>query len=154
MGVHFKSCSKMHLLFLLLLPLLGSADQFYPAPTDQSEATFTEWWSEFTLWRDQTRDSLNLSLYSAPGLQWAATSFIQPQGMLHDRFLYDRVTGQWTVSRFLEDLKTRYGGVDSLLLWQGYPKIGSLSCKQLEFGFFSLTFLGIRTQTQQDRIMS
>ena len=69
----------MQLLFLLLLPLLGSADQFYPAPKDQSEATFTEWWSEFTSWRDQTRDSLNLSLYSAPGLQWAATSFIQPQ---------------------------------------------------------------------------
>ena len=96
----------------------------------------------------------------------------------------------------------RYGGVDSLLLWQGYPNIGLddknqfemteslpgglaglkdlvsqvtgfipllfsllvdqeilkldqiFSCKQLEFGFFSLTFLGIRTQTQQDRIMS
>ena len=117
----------MQLLFLLLLPLLGSADQFYPAPKDQSEATFTEWWSEFTSWRDQTRDGLNLSLYSAPGLQWAATSFIQPQVdlstsfeyihcsltqnhnqvMLHDRFLYDRASGQWTVDRFLEDLKTR-----------------------------------------------
>ena len=66
-------------LLLLLLPLLSKADQFYPAPNDQSEGTFTEWWSEFTSWRDETRDSLNLSLYSAPGLQWAATSFIQPQ---------------------------------------------------------------------------
>ena len=121
-------------LLLLLLPLLSRADQFYPAPKDQSEGTFTEWWSEFTLWRDETRDTLNLSLYSAPGLQWAATSFIQPQVeylfffsrdlgsqtftpiqtkcniqvMLHDRFLYDRASGDWTVSRFLEDLKTRW----------------------------------------------
>ena len=69
----------MCLPLLLLLPLLSRADQFYPAPTDQSEGTFTEWWSEFSLWRDETRDTLNLSLYSAPGLQWAATSFIQPQ---------------------------------------------------------------------------
>jgi len=122
----------VQLLVLLLLPLLSRADQFYPAPTDQSEGTFTEWWSEFTLWRDETRDTLNLSLYSAPGLQWAATSFIQPQVMLHDRFLYDRTTSQWTVSRFLEDLKTRYGGVDSLLLWQGYPNIGLDDKNQFE----------------------
>ena len=29
------------------------------------------------------------------------------QVMLHDRFLYDRANGQWTVSRFLEDLNIR-----------------------------------------------
>ena len=74
-GYYLDMCLPL----LLLLPLLSRADQFYPAPTDQSEGTFTEWWSEFTLWRDETRDTLNLSLYSAPGLQWAATSFIQPQ---------------------------------------------------------------------------
>ena len=68
--------------------------------------------------------------------------------MLHDRFLYDRASSQWTVSRFLEDLKTRflvsvflkyhptlpcrYGGVDSLLLWQGYPNIGLDDKNQFE----------------------
>src|SRR6185369_6295406 len=28
------------------------------------------------------------------------------------------------VSRFLQDLKDRYGGVDAVLLWPGYPNIG------------------------------
>jgi hypothetical protein len=66
-------------MLVLLLPLLCAADQSYPAPRDQTEAAFTEWWAEFSQWRDETAAALNLSLYTAPGLQWAATSFIQPQ---------------------------------------------------------------------------
>ena len=26
--------------------------------------------------------------------------------------------------RYLDDLETRYGGIDSVLLWQNYPNIG------------------------------
>ena len=162
----------MHLLVLLLLPLLGRADQFYPAPTDQSEATFTEWWSEFTSWRDETRDSLNLSLYSAPGLQWAATSFIQPQVenpifmdfkvpkfppmrktcktlrsccTIGSCMIEPQANGLFPVSlkisrqgvlkllhRKYVSMPCRYGGVDSLLLWQGYPNIGLDDKNQFE----------------------
>ena len=97
-----------------------------------------------------------MSLYSDPGLQWAATSFVQPQVenrqipirrsifprtfshqvMIHEKFLYDRKTGEWTPEKYLEDLNSRfipdkdmtwffrYGGIDSVLLWQGYPNLG------------------------------
>eukprot|EP01046_Picozoa_sp_COSAG06_P063076 COSAG06_NODE_14495_length_1151_cov_2.519962_1_plen_211_part_00 len=44
--------------------------------------------------------------------------------MLHDRYLYDRSTRKWTVDKFLDDLTTRYGGIDSVLLWQFYPNAG------------------------------
>ena len=56
--------------------------------------------------------------------------------MIHDKFLYDRKTGEWTPEKYLQDLNTRcfrdagmtwclrYGGIDSLLLWQGYPNLG------------------------------
>ena len=59
--------------------------------------------------------------------------------MLHDKFLYDRKTGEWTPDRYLQDLNSRYpakrntlnlenlcryGGIDSVLLWQGYPNLG------------------------------
>ena len=162
----------MCLPLLLLLPLLSRADQFYPAPTDQSEGTFTEWWSEFSLWRDETRDTLNLSLYSAPGLQWAATSFIQPQveyfitgirifrnlrssknvtfrlccmigscmtvslanGLFHVSLKISRPGGFncQTNLKCYRILPCRYGGVDSLLLWQGYPNIGLDDKNQFE----------------------
>ena len=39
--------------------------------------------------------------------------------MIHDRFLYDRATDSWTVGKYLQDLQDRYGGIDSVLLWQG-----------------------------------
>ena len=45
--------------------------------------------------------------------------------MIHDRYLYDRATGEWTVDRFLDDLEERYGGIDAVLLWQGYPNLGA-----------------------------
>ena len=57
-------------------------------------------------------------------MRWARTSFVQPQVMLHDRFLYDRESNKWTVEKYLEDVRNRYGGIDSVLLWQGYPNIG------------------------------
>ena len=63
-------------------------------------------------------------MYDNEDLFWTRTSFVQPQIMLHDRFLYDRETGSWTVDKYLQDLKDRYGGIDSVLLWQGYPNIG------------------------------
>jgi hypothetical protein len=45
------------------------------------------------------------------------SSLFQQQVMLHDRFLFNRSTGQWTVDKFLADVTARYGGVDTVLLW-------------------------------------
>ena len=45
--------------------------------------------------------------------------------MVHDRYLYDRTTNQWTVDRYLDDLLERYGGIDSVLLWTGYTNLGA-----------------------------
>ena len=36
-------------------------------------------WFKFSIWKEEEASKLNLSLYSDPSLQWAATSFIQPQ---------------------------------------------------------------------------
>ena len=58
------------------------------------------------------------------------------QVMIHEKFLYDRKTGEWTPEKYLQDLNIRcymdkdmtscfwYGGIDSVLLWQGYPNLG------------------------------
>jgi formylglycine-generating enzyme required for sulfatase activity len=44
--------------------------------------------------------------------------------MVHDRFFYDPATRRYTVDRYLKDLETRYGGIDSVLVWPTYPNIG------------------------------
>ena len=49
----------------------------------------------------------------------------KPCNQYSPRFLFDREAGVWTVDKFVEDVTRRYGGVDSVLLWQNYPNIGT-----------------------------
>ena len=42
----------------------------------------------------------------------------------YDRYFYDRASGNYTVSRWLTDVKARYGGVDAALVWNTYPQLG------------------------------
>jgi len=63
-------------------------------------------------------------LYDAEAFQWIQRDFVQPQVMVHDRYLYDAKAGRYTVDRYLDDVEKRYGGVDSVLIWQSYPTIG------------------------------
>ncbi|MGA2031502.1 MAG: SUMF1/EgtB/PvdO family nonheme iron enzyme [Thermoguttaceae bacterium] len=64
------------------------------------------------------------SQYGRPELAWAQHSFIQPQVMVEERYLYDPLAGKYTVDHYLDDLESRYGGIDSVLIWPVYPNIG------------------------------
>src|SRR5579863_3694476 len=72
------------------------------------------------------------SRYDLPALKWAQSSFIQPQAMVEDRYLYDPTVGKYTVNRYLADVDQRYGGIDSILLWPVYPNIGIDDRNQLD----------------------
>ncbi len=72
------------------------------------------------------------SRYDAPALQWTQSSFIQPQAMVEDRYLYDPAAGKYTVDRYLADVDQRYGGIDSILLWPVYPNLGIDDRNQLD----------------------
>lgn len=83
------------------------------------------WLSSMHLYRNLTLSALNYSSinYQSPASQWMRRSFIQPQAMIHDRFLYSLDEG-YTVDKYLADVEERYGGIDSVLLWHSYPNIG------------------------------
>ena len=70
--------------------------------------TFSQWWNEFQTFIEEASEDLDLSIYENENLAWARTSFVQPQIMLHDRYLFDRESNQWTVKRYLDDLNERY----------------------------------------------
>lgn len=86
-------------------------------------------------WRNERRIRAGLddALYNLPALQWTQSSFIQPQMMVHDRYFYDSQTQQYTVDRYLNDLNTRYGGIDSVLIWHTYPNLGIDDRNQYDF---------------------
>ncbi|HWC96188.1 MAG TPA: SUMF1/EgtB/PvdO family nonheme iron enzyme [Candidatus Sulfopaludibacter sp.] len=98
--------------------------QQFPGPPTKADTA--EWLREMQQYREERRirAGLNGDLYARPELQWAQSSFMQPQSMVEDRYLYDPAARRYTVDRFLTDLDKRYGGIDSVLLWPVYPNIG------------------------------
>ena len=71
-----------------------------------------------------SRTGYSGGVFGVPELQWSKTAFVQPQFHPFDRFFYSRTAHNYTVDRWLDDLKTRYGGIDAALMWPNYPNIG------------------------------
>jgi formylglycine-generating enzyme required for sulfatase activity len=87
---------------------------------------YTSWLKDVQHWRDEFRIRIGFdpSEYDRSELKWTQSSFIQPQMMVHDRFFYDPALHSYTVDKYLDDLKARYGGIDSVLIFHYYPNIG------------------------------
>lgn len=84
------------------------------------------WLADVRHWREERRIRVGYqgSGYEDPALLWTQSSFIQPQVMVHDRYLYDPQLRRYTVDRYLDDVEKRYGGVDAVLIWPTYPNLG------------------------------
>jgi len=90
-----------------------------------SPAEQPQWLANITQYRQSTLNSINFdpSVYNNY-LPWTTSFWIAPQSHLYDRFLYDVENNIWTVDVFLNDLESRYGGIDGVLLWASYPNLG------------------------------
>ena len=104
--------------------------------TPCTSATHDAWLKDILHWRDERAIRTGLRLddwrYSEQPLKWTQSSFMQPQMMVHDRYFYDPVAGKYTVDRYLDDLKKRYGGIDAVLIWSTYPNMGIDDRNQLD----------------------
>jgi len=116
---------------LLVLSFSYAQDTAYPPlhsqiPGPATQADFAKWLADVKHWRMERRIRMGYedSEYSRPQLVWTQSCFIQPQMMIHDRYFYDPVAGHYTIDRYLDDLEQRYGGIDSVLIWQSYPNMG------------------------------
>jgi iron(II)-dependent oxidoreductase len=117
-----------------LLPVTTAGAAGYPLTYDRQQmlgpatpADATAWRAAMKQWRDDEHARLQYdpAAYSRPELAWAQSNPIQPQVMVEDRFLFDVKTGEYTVDRYLADVRKRYGGIDSVLIWPTYPNIGA-----------------------------
>lgn len=105
----------------------GDFQQLLEGPRRPDE--YPAWRTAMEKWRTDERrrlgyDPARATEYERPELLWTQRAFIQPQMMAEDRFFYDPVKRKYTVDRYLNDLKIRYGGIDSVLIWPTYPNIG------------------------------
>ena len=98
------------------------------APPDTPHAQ-PAWLAQITAWRDRCRPSLGITLnetralFDEPGT-WETSAFIHVQMHPFDRFFYDHEAGQYTVKRWVSDLRERFGGIDAALIWPTYPMLG------------------------------
>lgn len=103
-------------------------DEMYVAgATHDCPANMHELWlHDLRHWREERRIRIGYdgSRYELPALKWTQSSFMQPQAMVHDRYLFDVTTGKYTVDRYVADLEKRFGGIDAVLIWPTYPNIG------------------------------
>ena len=104
----------------------GVTVQGYHIMGPSTPADFPKWNADMKRWRMEYLKRLGYedAEYRRPELLWTATSFMQPQMMVEDRYFYDPVAGKYTVDRYLDDLDKRYGGIDAVLIWPVYPNIG------------------------------
>src|SRR5690242_10270733 len=86
--------------------------------TRERPSDFDAWLSDIRAWRAErlVRIGYHDSEYRRPEFQWAQRNFISPQVMVEERYLFNPVTNQYTVDRYLKDLNERYGGIDSVLI--------------------------------------
>lgn len=102
----------------------GALKELLPGPA--SAADHDKWLDMMKQWRtnEKARVKYNDSRYLNPAMAWTQKVFIYAQMMAHDRYFYDPVSGKYTVDKYLDDLKKRYGGIDGVLIWPTYPNIG------------------------------
>ena len=129
----------IHCLFLILASLAQGQTNALNIKSEtilgpQTPADASNWLSEMRGWRARKRSQMQYdgSEYDRPELKWTQSSFIQPQMMVEDRYFYDPVAGRYTVDRYLDDLRKRYGGIDAVLIWSVYPNIGIDNRNQLD----------------------
>jgi gamma-glutamyl hercynylcysteine S-oxide synthase len=104
------------------------------APSPCPPLTHERWLNDIEHWRRERRIRVTFDpmRYQTPALAWTQSSFIQTQMMVEDRYFYDPVGGRYTVDRYLDDLETRYGGIDAVLVWATYPNMGLDDRNQLD----------------------
>jgi len=102
----------------------GELKELFAGPLDS--ASYTAWLTQMKEWRikEKARSNYNGAEYLRPEFGWIHKTFIYAQMMAHDRYFYDAVAGKYTVDRYLDDLKKRYGGLGAVLIWPTYPHIG------------------------------
>ena len=97
---------------------------------DAPEGDRSSWLSALRSHRVRCRQEGGLApdgndpIFSVAELRWTRSAYIQVQSHPYDLFFYDPRTRLYTVQRWLDDLTTRYGGIDAVLLWPTYTNLG------------------------------
>ncbi|MGB9196514.1 MAG: SUMF1/EgtB/PvdO family nonheme iron enzyme [Terriglobales bacterium] len=100
------------------------SEVFFSGP--DSPAAQPAWLDVLKAWRNDRRTLLryNDAQYTRPDLEWTQHIFSQVQLLIWDRSLYDPDKREYTVNHFLDEIESRLGPIDAVLIWHVYPNLG------------------------------
>ena len=103
------------------------------APKDP--ALWPEFRRQLADWREKKRGELKYSdaLYQRPDFAWVPGSYACYFLMLNDERFYDATNGRYLVKEWLAACRRDFGGLDSVVLWHAYPRIGLDDRNQFDF---------------------
>jgi len=93
-----------------------------PASAEQQPA----WLKNMQLWRKKRLAEIGYrdAIYQRADLAWTRKVFNQEQLLVWDRGFFDAGQGSFNVDRALGEFESRFGPLDSVLVWPGYPNLG------------------------------
>ncbi|HVT11623.1 MAG TPA: SUMF1/EgtB/PvdO family nonheme iron enzyme [Fimbriimonadaceae bacterium] len=102
------------------------ADQPPVIPAPDDPAAWPAWREGLERWRDEARKALHYdgATYDKPEFAWMQSCFAFGKVMIFDRQFLDPHKGEFLVEPWLDWMERDFGGIDALILWQAYPRIG------------------------------
>jgi formylglycine-generating enzyme required for sulfatase activity len=120
-------------------PILGMDGTFDPTrgevlltdvtATVASQPTRAERWRELG---EATGRPLDLSLYQRADLEWVTRNLVCGFVMINDREFLDAETASYRVEDLCAAAAREFGGYDSVVLWQAYPRLGADARNQFD----------------------
>lgn len=72
-------------------------------------------------------------VYERADLRWMSRNYACGFLFIYDRRLWDPEAGEYRVDTLLDEAESEFGGYDSVVLWQAYPRIGADPRNQFDF---------------------
>jgi hypothetical protein len=122
-------------------PTIATPEQLWQTPGFALERTITfelichhgGWPAAFDLFRQRVRARFDLSQYQRPDLAWYGDQLVQHFTFLYGREILNLDSGQFELTRFLDEGEQNFGGYDGFLIWGVYPRIGVDERTQWDF---------------------
>ncbi|HOX39265.1 MAG TPA: SUMF1/EgtB/PvdO family nonheme iron enzyme [Candidatus Brocadiia bacterium] len=89
-------------------------------------------WAEFAN-EDQRPPAYDDAIYGRTDLKWMQSGFVCGFIMIHDRDFWNPESERYEVGKLCEMGEREFGGYDSVVLWQAYPRIGADDRNQFDF---------------------
>lgn len=113
--------------------LIRSTTDAYLGLEDPTSEEWERWYEAMLKERAAATSGLDLSAYEDPATRWSNRAFRQVFLFMYDEGFFDREEGTYRAHQLVDRWTAMFGPVDSVLLWQGYPRIGFDSRSQFDF---------------------